>query len=207
MGRRTGLLSRRLPGRGVSASALAGLPPRRGADGRAGGSGDSSGSRTTSDEHRHHPRDRWRGRLHRQRPASDGRPGSSPSAGPGDRLRPDAGGAGPLMAPGLSPMESRFLPPATSHRRRARAALALARHGGRRGCLPDRPILDPVRAALPVAAAATRGGHVDRRRLRGDPARLRGDIAARGGGRHDSLRMGSRSSRHASSPSRCSGLA
>ncbi len=46
---------------------------------------------------------------------------------------------------------------------------------------PDRAVLDPVRAAVRVAAPAARAHGLDRRRLRAHPARLHRHRSSRGG--------------------------
>ena len=102
-----------------------------------------------------------RRRVHRQRPAAHGGPRPADPAGARHRLRPDAGRAGPVVAPRLPPVEPAFFLLAR--------VLADALVRGRcwpdlsRGCEPPPPtarldvgrVLDPVRAALSVAPPAS----------------------------------------------------
>ena len=124
------------------------------------------------------------------------RPGPAAAARPGHRVRADAGRAGSVVAPRLPPMEPGLLPADPGARRRAGTALGLARPGGRRHRGPDRAVLDPLRAALPVAPTAPRRHDLDRRRVRRRPARRRVHRLSRAGGRDDAAR-GGRRPRHA----------
>ena len=164
VGGRSDLLPARLRGTRLVGPAVPGLPACRGTDGRGRGRQRPAGPGTAVDERRHDRGDgRGRG-VHRQRSAPNGRPGPPASPGPRDRLRPDARGAGPVVAPRLSPVEPRVLPAGPRPGRSTRPTLGLARSSGRGDRRADRAVLDPLRAALPLAAAAARGRQLDRRR-------------------------------------------
>ena len=196
VGGRPDLLPARVRGPGLAGAAIPGLPARRGADGRGRRRVDPAGPGAAAHEPGHHPRDRRRRRVHRQRPAAHGGPGPAAPAGAGHRLRPDAGRAGPVVAPRLPPVEPRLLPAGAGPGRRPRSALGLARSSRRRHRRADRPVLDPVRAAVPVAPTAARRGDLDRRRLRRRPAGGPVHLASHADGRHDHHRR-DRGLRHA----------
>ena len=172
-----------------------------------GGGRRSAGARTAGHERGDDPgHGRGRG-VHRQRPAEDRGAGPPHPAGARDRLRADAGGAGPVLAPRLPAVDAGVLPARPRARRRARPALGLARsrRGGGRGL--DRAVLDPVRAAVRVAAPAARAHGLDRRRLRAHPARLHRDGSSRPEPARRRSPRGSRSWPPGCSPSRCSAIA
>ena len=84
-------------------------------------------------------------------------PDRTPPARAGDRLRPDAGGAGPVMAPRLPPVDAwpSSCSPACSPTSRARAGSGPIASRSPIASLTG-PVLDPVRAAVRVATPATR---------------------------------------------------